>query len=342
MSRLLFPLLLTLALASACSDGGSHRERAPVDLPAPEAFPAESTGVPAGFREVLCPDLREKGIDLTVRLVVPVRAEAMNLDEHGCSFTSGFVRGVSVRLAPEESLADFREEELDPFEGDEGDDHVSGIEYRTGVPGLAGQPAEEVTWTAFNDGLPFWQIDLQAAGVRLSWSVPEDKPHRLDVLDVVRRSVAVLPGRRASCPAVDPSGKPTLHFTPPPGVNWIETAARPCRIYLDDSTTLLEYAAVQPAPAPLEQLAALVRKDPEVVRVRLERDAGRIAGEPADRLTWVVERTEETESYEPAGTWRIEALQSASARVEWGATPQWWREHRATYDDLVGSVAVVR
>ena len=89
----------------------------------------------------------------------------------GCGFTGpGFGCDLSVSVGPMPSLLQVKERQVDPFEDIGGDDEVNDIRYRTGVPGLGGQPAEELTWRVYNDGLPFWEIAVQAAGVRLTWS----------------------------------------------------------------------------------------------------------------------------------------------------------------------------
>lgn len=341
MGRLLLISWVALGLGLAGCTGDPGRQ--PADLPPaavtpPRPFPAETADVPAGFREVLCPDLRTDGTGLTVRLVVPVATTAARATGDGCGFGRGLVRGVGVQVAPRQTLAAFRRKSLDPFEDIGGDDEVSDIRYRTGVPGLGGQPAEELTWRVYNDGLPYLEHAIQAAGLRLHWAVPDGKPRLLDAFDVVRRSVEVRPGTTWSCPSWGPQDGPRLTFAPPTGIGWVEREGGHCRIYVEGSPTVLEYGSVDPTPPPLERLAARMRRDPEVQKVRLEPGAGTIDGEPADRLTWRVVRTEETKNYEPAGTWRIEVLQSPSARVEWGGTPQWWRTHRSTYDDLVASV----
>jgi len=330
-------VLILVAGAAACSDS-DHTEprREPTVMPKP--FAAEVTAVPAGFREVLCPDLRGDGTGLTVRLVVPIATTGMQQSDGSCSFGRGFVRGVGVQIAPRQTLAEQRAEELEPFEDTGGDDSVSDITYRTGVPGLDGQRAEELGVEVYNDGLPFWSVSIQAAGVELSWSVPADKPRRLADFDTVRRSVAVVQGTRTLCPSWGRPGRSELTFSPPKDIGSVEREGDRCVLYVDGAPTVLEHGIVDPSPSSLERLAARLRRDPEVSQVRRERDAGMIDGESADRLTWVVTRTKETESYEPAGTWRLEVLQSAHARVQWGGTPAWWRSHRSTYDELVASV----
>ncbi len=339
MARILIISSLLLGLA-ACT--GTHRspgaEPAPVPL---HPFPAESADVPAGFREVLCPDLRGEGTGLTVRLVVPLATTGGQQGGRACSFSHGYVGGVGVEIEPPTTLAAFRRKSLDPFEDTGGDDDVSDIHYRSGVPGLGGQPAEELRWRVYNDGLPFREVAIQSAGVRLSLSVPDEKPRRLDALEVIRRSLEVREATTSLCPSWGPAEGPQLTFTPPKDVGWVEREGDHCRIYVEGAPTVLEHGAVDPTPPPLERLAARVRRDPEATRVRLVRNAGRIDGRRADRLTWTVVRTEETETYEPPGTWRIVVLQSRAARVEWGGTPQWWRTHRSTYDDLVASVRSV-
>ncbi|HWJ66464.1 MAG TPA: hypothetical protein VNT31_07295 [Nocardioides sp.] len=341
MGRLLLISCMAWGLVVAGCTGDpspSPADPPPTVVSPPRPFPAAAAGVPAGFREVLCPDLRSDGTGLTVRLVVPVATTDARATDDGCGFSHGLVRGVGVQVTPAQTLAAYREESLDPFEDIGGDDEVSDIRYRTGVPGLGGRRAEELSWRVYNDGLPYLQHAIQAAGLRLSWAVPDGKPRLLDAFDVVRRSVEVRPGTTWSCPSWGPEGGPRLTFTPPEDVGGVEREGDRCRIHVEGARTVLEHGAVDPTPPPLERLAARLRRDPDVQDVRLEPGAGTIDGQSADRLTWLVVRTEETENHEPAGTWHIEVLQSRSARVEWGGTPQWWRTHRSTYDALVASM----
>ncbi|TNM41211.1 hypothetical protein FHP29_09440 [Nocardioides albidus] len=340
MPRILVLCCLLLGLAACRGSDGSGAGPAPV---APHPFPARTPGVPAGYREVLCPDLRGDGTGLTARLVVPVTTTGGQASGGSCSFSQDFDRGIGVEIAPTRTLTQWRRTHLDPFEadrGDGGDDAVSDIVHDTGVPGFDGVRGEELAWRSYNDGSPTRSLVVLAAGVRLSWTVPEDVELDRDAFDLVRRSVALVEGTEARCPSWGRADRPTLSFSPPKDIGWVERDGDHCRISVEGSPTLLEYGAVDPTPPPLDHLAARVRHDPEAQRVRLERGVGRIDGQPADRLTWLVVREKETESYEPPGTWRIVVLQSAAARVEWGATPAWWRTHRSTYDDLVASVRV--
>ena len=336
------PFLLVVAAATGCShEDGARGPSAPA-LVAPHPFPAASAEVAAGHREVLCPDLRGGGSGLTVRLVVAREVTSSRREGNGCAFTLGpdLRRTISVQIGPDESLARWRETYLDPYVSDDGDDAVGDITYRDDAPGLDGRSAEELRWYSFSDGSPTRVVALLAAGVRLSWSVPDGDPLPATALDVVRRSVAVVGGTRASCPDRGGSGHRSLTFAPPKDVGWVEGEAGRCRIYFDGSLTTLEGGEVDPAPSGIDALAARVRRDPEATGIRLERGVATISGERADRLSWEVVRAEETENYEPAGTWRIVVVESASARVRWGATPAWWRDHGAVFDRLVASVAV--
>lgn len=341
MPRLLLFLLVVVAATGCSHEDGAAGPSTPA-LVAPHPFPAAAAGVPAGHREVLCPDLRSGGTGLTVRLVVPRQVTSSHREGDGCAFTLGSDprRALSVQIGPGESLARWRTTSLDPYVADDGDDAVGDVTYRTDAPGLDGAAAEELRWYSFSDGSPTRVVSLLAAGVRLTWSVPDGDPLTARDLDVVRRSVAVVPGTRANCPDLGAAGGRTLTFAPPKDLGWVESEAHRCRIYVAGSPTTLEGGEVDPAPSGIDALAARVRRDPEASGVRLERGAAVLGGERADRLSWEVVRAEETESYEPAGTWRIVVVEGGGVRVRWGATPQWWRDHRAVFDQLVASVAV--
>ena len=325
----LLVLWLIAGLCVACGDSG-HRDRAAAAPPTPFA-PAVTT-VPAGYREVLCPFWRGAARGLTVRLDVPMKTKYGEMSGAGCSFTSGTVTGVSVTAAGR-SLASWRRKELDPYDGIGGDDEVRHISYRAKTPGFGGRSAERLTWWAYDDGMPFWQTAVQAAGVNLGWSTRRDETVGLET---VRRSLGVRRGVRALCPFW--GAETRLSFTPPAEHETVQREGGRCQIYFDGSPTVLQSASIDPAPAPLVSLANRVRRSRQASHVRLERGVARIAGRPADRLTWTVTRTKETKHYEPAGTWRIVVTQSALARVRWGQTPRWWQAHRSEYDALVSSI----
>lgn len=337
---LLFLLIVTTCVGCSHEDDGP--DRTTPALAAPHPFSAASPGVPAGYREVRCPDLRRHGTGLTVRLVVPDQVTGFRHEDNTCTFTlSPEARGVlAVQLGPDESLARWRRAHLDPYVSDQGDDAVGEIAYRDDADGLDGATAEELRWYSYDDGSPQRVISLLGTGVRLTWSVADGAAPPTADLDRVRRSVAVVEGTRSTCPGGGGIDGRTLTFTPPVDLGRVERDDRRCRIHVDGSLTTLEGGEIDPAPSAIDALAARLRRDPEVTGVRLVRGATTIGGEPADRLSWVVVRTEETENYEPAGTWRIVVVQSAHARVRWGATPAWWRTHRARFEELVDSVVI--
>lgn len=196
MPRIL-PFLLLLAAAAAAA-GCSHEDGPPgAGTPAlvtPHEFPATSSGVPSGYREVLCPDLRRGGTGLAVRLVVPERATSSRREADGCTFSVPTEPrdAISVRVGPGESLARWREVYLDPYVSPDGDDAVGEIAYRSDARGFGDSTGEELSWYSFSDGYPVRVVSLLAAGVRLSWSVPADDRLPAPALDVVRRSVGVL------------------------------------------------------------------------------------------------------------------------------------------------------
>ncbi|HEX7740624.1 MAG TPA: hypothetical protein VF426_13350 [Marmoricola sp.] len=325
----LLVLALLAGLCVACGDSG-HRDR-PAAAP-PKPFAPAVTKVPSGYREVLCPFWRGAARGLTVRLVVPLRTKYGEMSGAGCSFTSGMVTGVSVTAAGR-SLASWRKKELDPFDGVGGDDEIRHISYRRTVPGFGGRTAERLTWWAYDDGLPFWQTAIQAAGVNLGWSTRHDTSAGLET---VRRSVGVRRGVHVLCPFW---GRDTrLTFTPPADHETVQREGDRCQIYFDGSPTVLQSASIDPTPAPLASLVARVRRNRQASHVRLEHGVARIAGRAADRLSWTVTRTKATKHYEPAGTWRIVVTQNDVARVRWGQTPSWWQDHRQEYAALVASV----
>lgn len=340
-------LLLLLACAAAC-DSETTQAGPRETVATPEAatpFPAALTRVPEGYREVRCPGVTQEGTDLVVRMVVPDRAETMNLEPGRCSFGWGLVGGVSVTLEPTTTLASVKKKDLEPFEDTGGDDDINSIAYTTGNAGFgsaADDDAELLEFRVYNDGLPFWQRTLQSDGVRIGISVGQKDRAALDQLDVVRRSVGVLRGDRAWCPGRERSGRSTVAFVPPKVDGWISRESHWCRIYFDGAPTTLEYGVIDPAPVPLAKQIARLRKDPEVTDLQIAHGSSRLAGHPADRITWTVVRTEETENYEPAGIWHMVSVRTDDVRVEWGQTPDWWRTHEHTFDDLVRSVRTVR
>lgn len=190
-----FLLFLPFAVAAA---GCSHEDDTPDPgtpaLAAPHEFPPASGGVPDGYREVLCPDLRRDGSGLTVRLVVPERTLESHRDANGCTFAlpSEPRDAISVEIGPDRSLAAWRAAYLDPYVSPDGDDAVSDISYRSDAPGFGDAAGEELRWYSFSDGSPVRVVSLLAAGVRLSWSVPGEDRLPPSAVDVVRRSVAVL------------------------------------------------------------------------------------------------------------------------------------------------------
>lgn len=187
-----FPALLVAATGCTGEDGARRdADPSPVSL---HAFPAAAEGVPSGYREVHCPDRRRGASGLTVRLVLPTGFTSSHREADTCTFTSPADPGhaVSVRLEPDESLAGWRRTYLDPYVSEDGDDAVGAITYRDDAPGFDGATAEELRWYSYNDGSPERSVALLAAGVRLTWSVPDGEELPAAAIGVVRRSVAVL------------------------------------------------------------------------------------------------------------------------------------------------------
>lgn len=183
-----------LVAASGCTpeDGGPGApEPSLVGL---QAFPAAAEGVPSGYREVRCPDRRRGAIGLVVRLVVPAGFAASHREADTCTFSLPNEPGhaISVLLEPDDSLAAWRRTYLDPYVAEDGDDAVGQITYRDDAPGFDGATGEELRWYSFNDGSPQRSVALLAAGVRLTWSIPDGDDLPATALEAVRRSVAVL------------------------------------------------------------------------------------------------------------------------------------------------------
>lgn len=342
MGRLLLISCLAIAAAGCgSSDGSTDGSRSA--LAAPHAFPAEEDVVPSGYREVLCPDLRADGTGLTIRLVTSEATTYVDQGDADCSFGQDDGVRLGIGLDPATSLGAWREQYLDPYDGIGGDEEVGEITFTDDAPGLDGGSAEQLTWWSFNDGAPTRQLMLQSNGVRIRITAEEPTPLPTAVVEVVRRSVAVVDGTHDQCPLWGPADTPTLTFTPPTAAGWVGWATREedlCRFYVEGALSTLEGGHIDPAPGDPAAFVAQVRDDPEASDVRVERAATTLAGAPADRVTWTVVRTEQTDTYEPAGTWRIEVVHNDRARVRWGGTPEWWSEHRSLVDDLVASVAV--
>lgn len=330
------PLLLLLGACAGTSPEGA----APAPVPAPTAFPAVSPGVPAGYRLEQCPDLRvQEGSGLTLRLVVPDAYRWSTTEGAGCSFQTQDERAFSLTLAPAQSLADFRDTYVTPFDRDDGDDGVSGVAYAAEVPVLGGRSGEMLAYEMFNDGLPLSTRIVQADGVRLSWSVAAgDSDAQADVLATVIGSLAVVEDDLATCS----SRGLTVRYLPPlPQTETIDSSPGDCYLYLRPRESLQRHAEVRVSPATsLTDLAARLERDTTVSDVVLERGAAHLDGAPADRLTWVVTLTTSRFGSGP-GTWRTVAVGTTQARMTWVATPEQWDRDEAAYDAFVDSLDVV-
>lgn len=321
--RLSRALALLLLLPVAACGISQEPER-------PRAFDAVSADVPDGWHTELCP-----GAGFTVRVAVPPPGNRWgSLTDDGCGWRYQDT-SLGVSVAEPTSLEAYREKYLDPYEDGGGDDSVERIELTEDVPVFGDQEGDQLDWYSFSDGSPTENRILQAAGVRVHWSTPAGQDKRHDDLQTVLDSIEVLPGERHQCRR----GEKTVSYELPDALETVDSFGGKCHAYFPDATSLERHAEVVVAPTrSLEQYAAELRRSPGVRDVRIEEDAVELAGERVDRLTWRFVRTRESQNYEPAGTWLLEAVGDERVRVEWGATPREWDEERATVQRFIGSV----
>jgi len=306
---------------------------------APTAFPAVSPGVPDGYRLEQCPDLRgQDGSGLTLRLVVPDAYRWSTTEGAGCSFQSQDERAFSVTSAPEQSLADFRDTYVTPYEREYGDDGVSDVTYAADVPLLGDRSGELLAYEAFNDGTPLSTRVLQSDGVRLSWRVAAgDADAQAGALSTITDSLAVVEDDRATCSGRDL----TVRYLPPlPQTETIDAAEGRCHLSLRPRESLQRYAEVRVSPGTsLADLATRLERDTTVSDVVLDRGAARLDGAPADRLTWIVTLTKPRSGSGP-GTWRTVAVGTTEVRMTWAATPVQWDVEQAAYDVFLSSLDI--
>lgn len=329
-----------LLLVSACDSGGTEAPSSQPESVEPTPFAASATGpAPAGYHLEQCPDLRaEDGSGLALRLLVPDDYGTSYREGRGCSFATDDERSLSVSMGVGQSLADFRDESVAPFEGDGGDDGLTGVTYETDVPVFGDRRGERLGYEPFNDGLRLSVRVLQADGVRLQWAVAAGQAEaEADALAVVAASVAVVEDDHATCRG---RGLTARYVPPLPQTETVESGGGRCYLYLRPRESLQRYAEVVVSPrGSLAEQAERLRGARSVSGIVLEPGAARLDGAPADRLTWVVTLTKPRFGSGP-GTWRNVAVGNDSARVTWAATPQEWVEDQASYAAFLASLDI--
>lgn len=294
----------------------------------PRPFAAAARTPPSGYTAARCSDLRGRGSSgLAVGLAVPPDYEAVSRDDTSCGFAAGFGREFSVSFGARGTLLREKERNVDPFVDAGGDDSVSDVRYAGDVRVFGAHRGELLEYYCYCDGQDLDLRIAQARGVRLSWTTPHDRSRGETAYRAVTASTALVRSRTSTCTS---HGR-TLSFRPPiPQTESIDFGGGVCHVYLRPGrASLLRYAEIAVRPrTTLAQLAARLRARHTVSAVRLERGVATLAGRVADRLTWTVTRRQQTQDYQPAGTWRAVALDAGGVRLTWSATPRQWRTER--------------
>ena len=176
-------LLLAVALATAsCSD-------AEPESAAPAAFAAAGSELPEGYTEARCPG--GEGSGMTAEFAVPPGYTAYDGD--ACDFARGYDGELYVTVGPEDSLADHKERQVDPFEDQGGDDSVSDISYADDVPVFGDRRGERLEYYCYCDGQELDYRIVQAHGVRLTWVTEHGKQAAHEpAYDAVTASMALV------------------------------------------------------------------------------------------------------------------------------------------------------
>ncbi|MEP9362363.1 hypothetical protein ABLE68_05315 [Nocardioides sp. CN2-186] len=318
-------LFLVVALAAAgCSSGRSSTDPTSdptpttgIPTPPPAPFRAASTEVPGGYTFTRCSDLRRtpRNTGLAVRVSVPPGYFSTSRGGSGCGFSGpGFGRDLSVSVGPMSSLLKVKERQVDPFEDEGGDDSVSDISYTDDVPVFGRHRGERLTYYCYCDGQDLDVWDVQARGVRLSWTTPHQKGPDAATRRAVQRSIGLVRSDESTCTS---RGR-TVTFRPPvPQTESIDFYADRCHLYLRPGrASLHRYAEIERRPAgALAQRAERLRHSEHVSRVQYE----------PGRLTWVLTREKAGEYGAPAGTWRAVTVATHGMWVTWTAHPRQWR-----------------
>ncbi|HEY1133055.1 MAG TPA: hypothetical protein VGE77_00630 [Nocardioides sp.] len=346
-------LLSVVALAATgCTTGGSDgagpepaprpsstsTAPAPEDAAAPHPFRAATRRLPSGYTRARCSDLRGRdNSGLAVSLAVPPGYEAVSRDDTSCGFAAGFGREFYVAFGAGETLRREKESDVDPFVDTGGDDSVSDVRYAGDVAVFGRHRGESLAYYCYCDGQDLDQRIVQARGVRLSWTTRHARGEHRASFRAATASMSLRPSTTSTCRT---RGR-TLTFRPPlPQTESIDFGGGVCHLYLRPGrASLLRYAEIAGRPrGSLAELAERVRARGDVSGVVLERGAASLAGHAADRLTWTITRRQQTDDYQPAGTWRAVALQADGVRVIWSATPHQWRTERNDAEAFFRSV----
>lgn len=307
-------ILLLLPLLAACS-GPTTPDRL-------HAFAAVRSAVPAGWHEEVC-----SVAGYTVRFGVPPSRQNGQQTAHACLWDSGY-GGLSVGLRPPDSLAT-EERRLRHNEDSGGDESVSRIRLRDDVPAFGHQRGRRLDWYCFCDGAPKTDHDVEAAGLRVSWSTPVDAHHRAgDATEADFQrfldSISVRRGERDQCRR----GRQVVSYVLPAMVDSVDSLQGTCHVYLLHGLTSEDYVEVVVGPGRTPaRLAAWLRGRPRVSHLHLERSAVSLAGRRVDRVTWL------------AGHRRMTAVGDERVRISWAATAGQWEAERAAVRRFLASVA---
>jgi len=329
-------LAVALAAAGCTSDGApSGPEAGPTGSPVrlepagpPAPFRAATRKVPDGFSLAQCSDLRSaaRSSGLAVRFAVSSDYSAYDRNGATCDF-SGNVFGAEfyVSFGPQSTLRSEKERDLDPREDEGGDGSLGDISYAEDVPVFGDHTGERLDYYCYCDGQDLDYRVVQARGVRLTWITPHGKQARREpAYDALTSSMALVRSDRSTCHS---RGTTALFRPPIPQTQSIDFYSSRCHIYLRPGrASLHRYAEIELRPAvTLPEQAERLRRSEHVVSVRYEPGAATLAGQQADRLTWVRVR-EKPGIYEaPTGRWRGVALATPEVRVTWTARPRQWR-----------------
>lgn len=326
--------VLVLAVAG-CSDDGPGQAAAPPPEPA-TPFDAAAPP-PAGWQVSQCSDLRSRSSSgLATRFAVPPSFAWLYRDGPTCELGEGFSRELFVTLEPATTLAETKEQDVDPYTAPgQGDGQLGEVSYAADVPVFGTRTGERLDYYCFCDGQELDYRMLQASGVRVTWISPHGRSRHADELTAVTDTMALLRSSRSTCSARG------LHraasYAPPiPQTESIDSSGDGCHLYLQPGrSSLHRYAEVVPEPRhTVDRLAAALRHDRRASDVRVTRDAAELDGRRADRLSW---------HYRDSGrTWRGVTLASPALQVTWSATQRQWRQEADVVRRFVGSVHLLR